>query len=67
MWEHHVGKCVGGPYNGQFRDYFQSTMPVFSFLDNRNTGEYKYEPPWEDEHNGHAVGRWIWRDLACMS
>lgn len=29
MNEHFDGPCVGGPYDGETKDYWQETMPVY--------------------------------------
>lgn len=57
--DHHVGRCIRGPYHGQIRNYHQSTMTVFSYPNVQDTGEYIFEPFKEGGFEGH----WIWRGL----
>lgn len=56
---HHQGRCSGGPYDGQYRDYFKEEMPVYSPFSVVHTGRYLWVPPLE----GEREGRWMWSPL----
>ena len=56
---HHSGKCIGGPYDGELRNYFENTMPVLSPLNIRNNGQYEFFP---DKENS-SIGVWCWSPL----
>lgn len=57
--KHHKGQCKGGPYDGEFRNYFTNRMPVISFLNTDNLGEYLFEPFEKDSEEGI----WLWKPL----
>ncbi len=53
----HEGKCMGGPWAGQWRVYFSEEMPVTELL-----GNPVQERSWKVEgyykHDGR--GLWVW-------
>lgn len=59
MNESHRGRCYGGPYNGQYRNYYQNRMPVYTMPDPSGSGEYVFVPTLENEQEGS----WFWRGL----
>lgn len=57
--QHHKGKCRGGPYNGEYRDYFKPEMPVLA-QDPRQYGKYVFVPKVEETSEGY----WFWDPLS---